>query len=145
MLAQLTARYVKATMFSIGLCLAATTLSAQGSLAKQATPKDARNWAGKIHQNYPLAALRDNAEGSVRLRVAVTTEGRVSQCFVIGSSGHEALDQAACDGMIRFAIFDPARDDAGRPVPGSYATVITYRFKPRQQVPIAPVSPATTI
>jgi hypothetical protein len=69
MIATLRAQYVKATIFSLGLCLAATTSSAQGSLAKQATPKDARIWAGKIHQNYPLAALRDNAEGSVRPRV----------------------------------------------------------------------------
>jgi len=106
---------------------------------------EARTWAGKIHQNYPVAALRDNAEGSVRLVVSVDIEGRASRCFVIQSSGHEALDKAACDGMVQFAMFDPARDDTGRPVVGSFATVITYRFRQKPAVPAAPTPPATTI
>lgn len=129
----------------VGLGLSATTSFAQASLTKQATPKDARIWAGKVHQNYPLAALRDNAQGSVRLVVSVDPEGRVSKCFVTQSSGHEAFDKAACDGMEQFAMFDPARDEMGRPVAGSYATVITYRFKTQPPVPAGPNPPATTI
>jgi protein TonB len=145
MIAKLTRQFIVVTAVGIGLGLPATASFAQASLAKQATPKDARIWAGKIHQNYPLAALRDNAEGSVRLMVSVDTEGRVSKCFVTQSSGHEALDKAACDGMVEFAIFDPARDDMGRPVAGSYATVITYKFRTEPPVPVAPTPPATTI
>lgn len=139
------ARQFVMVVCGVGLSLSATTSFAQASLAKRATPKDARTWAGKIHQNYPLAALRDNAEGSVRLVVSVDIEGRASKCFVTQSSGHEALDKAACDGMIQFALFDPARDDMGRPVAGSYATVITYRFRKEPPAPAGPTPPATTI
>lgn len=144
MLAKLTRQFVM-VFCGVGLGLSATTSFAQASLAKQATPKDARIRAGKIHQNYPLAALRDNAQGSVRLVVSVDPEGRVSKCFVTQSSGHEALDKAACDGMVQFAMFDPARDALGRAVAGSYATVITYRFRTEPPVPAAPTPPATTI
>ena len=145
MFAKLMRQFIRMMALAIGLGLASTTSFAQASLAKRPTPKDARIWAGKIHQNYPLAALRDNAEGSVRLMVSVDTEGRVSNCFVTQSSGHEALDKAACDGMVQFAIFDPARNDVGRPVAGNYATVITYRFKTQPPVPAEPTPPATTI
>ncbi|WP_082337158.1 energy transducer TonB [Porphyrobacter sp. AAP60] len=144
MFAKLTRQFVM-VVCGVGLGLSATTSFAQASLAKQATPKDARIWAGKIHQNYPFAALRDNAQGSVRLVVSVDPEGRVSKCFVTQSSGHEALDKAACDGMVQFAMFDPARDEMGRPVAGSYATVITYRFKTQPPVPAGPTPPAITI
>jgi len=139
------ARQFVIVVCGVGLGFSATTSFAQASLAKRATPKDARTWASKIHQNYPLAALRDNTQGSARLVVSVDTEGRVSKCFVTQSSGHEALDKAACDGMFQFALFDPARDDMGRPVAGSYATVITYKFRTEPPVPVAPTPPATTI
>lgn len=144
MFAKLTRQFVM-VVCGVGLGLSATTLFAQASLAKQATPKDARIWAGKINQNYPLAALRHNAQGSVRLVVSVDPEGRVSKCFVTQSSGHEALDKAACDGMIQFAMFDPARDEMGRPVAGNYATVITYKFRTPPPVPTGPTPSATTI
>ena len=143
MLAKLTRQFVM-VFCGVGLGLSATTSFAQASLAKQATPKDARIWAGKIHQNYPLAALRDNAQGSVGLVVSVDPEGRVSKCFVTQSSGHEALDKAACDGMVQFAMFDPARDDAGRPVAGSFATIITYRIRQKPPDPATLVPLATT-
>ena len=145
MFAKMTRQFIGVAALGMGLGLVATTSFAQASLAKRATPKDARTWAGKIHQNYPVAALRDNAEGSVRLVVSVDTEGRASRCFVTQSSGHEALDKAACDGMVQFAMFDPARDDAGRLLPGSFATIITYRFRQKPPVPAVPIPPATTI
>lgn len=145
MFAKLKWQFINAMVLGVGLGLAASPSFAQASLAKRATPKDARIWAGKIHQNYPLAALRDNAEGSVRLVVSVDIEGRASKCVVIETSGHEALNKAACDGMVQFALFDPARDDMGRPMAGSYATVITYRFRTEPPVPAPPTPPATTI
>jgi TonB family protein len=145
MIAKLIRQIIRMTVLAIGVGFAVTASFAQASLAKRPTPKDARIWAGRIHQNCPLAALRDNAQGSVRLVVSADTEGRVSKCLVIPSSGHEALDEAACDGMIRFAMFDPARDEMGRPVAGSYATVITYKFRTEPHAPAGPTPPPTTI
>lgn len=102
---------------------------------KQATPKDPRVWAPLIHRTYPREAALAGLEGSVRIRVVVDEAGRVSDCFVLQSSGHVILDQAACDGMRRFAMFNPAIDASGSPTVGSYATIITYRMRTPQPSP----------
>jgi len=111
------------------------------SAAKQATPKDPRVWAPLIHQTYPREAAIAGLEGSVRIRVVVDKKGRVSDCFVLQTSGHRILDQAACDGMRRFAMFSPAIDASGSPTVGSYATVITYKMRAQQPPPRPPISP----
>jgi protein TonB len=106
---------------------------------KQATPKDPRAWAPLIHQTYPREAALAGLEGSVRVRVVVDTAGRVSDCFVLQSSGHVILDQAACDGMRRFAKFTPASDASGSLTVGSYSTIITYRMRTPQPSPSPPI------
>lgn len=113
---------------------------------KQASPKDPRVWAPLIHQTYPREAALAGLEGSVRIRVVVDIAGRVSDCFVLQSSGHVILDQAACDGMRRFAVFNPASDASGSPTVGSYSTIITYRMRtpqpsPRPPTPASPPAP----
>lgn len=109
---------------------------------KQATPKDPRVWAPLIHQTYPREAALAGLEGSVRIRVVVDKVGRVSDCFVLQSSGHGVLDQAACDGMRRFAMFNPAIDASGSPTVGSYATIITYKMRTPQPPPRPPIPPS---
>lgn len=135
-------------------CLAIVSWPAVGAanpdspapVVKQATPKDAHIWARYIQQSYPAQAARENLQGSVRIRVIVDKAGRVSSCFVQGTSGHPILDQAACDGMQRFALFNPAIDASGSPTIGSYATLITYKFKTPPPVPLgAPGAASTTI
>lgn len=85
-------------------------------------------WAGQIQQNYPSEALRNEESGTVRLRVTVNPLGRVSECTVTGSSGSPSLDAAACDGMIRYAEFDPARDADGVAIYSNYNTAIRYQI-----------------
>lgn len=98
------------------------------SMAQGATPKNQRRWAGRIQEQYPSRALREEVEGTVRVRVTVGANGRVSACSVTGSSGSSVLDQAACRGMERYARFNPALDAAGNPTTDSYSTGITYRL-----------------
>jgi protein TonB len=62
------------------------------------------------------------------VRVTVTANGRAANCQVTASSGSPDLDQAACQGMERYAQFNPALDPAGNPTDGSYSTRITYRI-----------------
>ena len=38
------------------------------------------------------------------------------------------LDQAACEGMTRYARYNPALDDAGNPTTGSASTTIVYQL-----------------
>lgn len=79
--------------------------------------------------SYPARALREQAEGSVGIRVTISAEGRVSGCTVTSSSGNNDLDRGACDGMERYARFNPALDAAGNPTTDSYSTRITYRLQ----------------
>ncbi len=98
------------------------------SLARGVQPKGQRRWVARIIQDYPSRALRQEEEGTVGVRVTVGTNGRVDGCSVTSSSGSSILDQAACRSMQRYARFDPALNDAGNPISGSWSTSITYRL-----------------
>ena len=62
------------------------------------------------------------------VRVSIGPDGKVSSCSVSSSSGSPDLDEAACDGMTRYARFNPALDDNGNPTSGSYSTAIVYKL-----------------
>lgn len=98
------------------------------SQARGASTKNERSWAARIQDNYPARALREEIEGTVGVRVTVTPNGRVSNCQVTASSGSPILDQAACQGMERYAQFNPALDSGGSPTDGAYSTRITYKI-----------------
>ncbi len=98
------------------------------SQARGVTTRNERRWAGRIQDNYPSRALREEVEGTVGVRVTVTAEGRATNCSVSSSSGSSVLDQAACRGMERYARFNAALDDAGNPIAATYSTRITYRL-----------------
>ncbi|MBA3055126.1 MAG: energy transducer TonB [Sphingomonadales bacterium] len=98
------------------------------SQARAARPKNQSSWAARIQDNYPSDALRMEKEGRVGVRVTVGPDGRVSACTVTNSSGTPSLDRAACDGMERYARYDPALNDAGNPTSGSISTAIVYRL-----------------
>jgi protein TonB len=67
--------------------------------------------------DYPRGAMRAGAEGTVRVRYVVGTDGRVSGCRVTRSSGHAELDATTCRLIEQRFRYRPARDAAGRPVP----------------------------
>jgi len=98
------------------------------SKARGVKPKGQAGWAGRIQSNYPTKAAREEREGRVGVRVTVGADGKVSACSVSSSSGSPDLDEAACDGMQRYARFDPALDDAGNPVSSAYSTAIVYKL-----------------
>lgn len=93
-----------------------------------AVPKNPRQWAGRIHDAYPIEARNQGWEGVVALSVTVTRDGRATECMVTQSSGHAVLDKAACDGMALYSRFEPALDRNGNPVAGTWSTRITYRL-----------------
>lgn len=77
-------------------------------------------------EDYPSQALRKGEGGTVGFRLIVDTDGRVEACTVTASSGSDELDAAACSYLSRRAIFTPARDAAGRPVRGAYASHMAW-------------------
>lgn len=67
-------------------------------------------------EDYPPSALRNEEQGTVRVRLSVDTSGRVTGCTVSQSSGHSSLDQTTCRLLQRRARFTPARDNTGQPI-----------------------------
>lgn len=72
--------------------------------------------------DYPAAAIRRNETGSVRARLAIGTDGTVTGCSIVESSGSATLDRATCNVLKGRARFTPARDSSGRAASDSYLT-----------------------
>ena len=64
---------------------------------------------------YPREAEQSGIEGDVRLRVALTEEGRVQSVKVLSGLGH-GLDAAAIDAIKNRCKFSPALGHDGQPV-----------------------------
>lgn len=94
---------------------------------KAARPRgDAGLWITR--NDYPTRAIRENWEGLTRLRLGIGADGRVTGCEVIGSSGHDELDRAACAKVSARARFDPATDKDGAKTAGSFTTAIRWQI-----------------
>jgi periplasmic protein TonB len=94
--------------------------------ASPAQPRDMNSWMGRIQNDYPSAALRAEASGTVSFLATVSPNGRALRCQVTGSSGHAALDEAACRGMTRYARFNPAIGEEGNPIEGEWSGTLRY-------------------
>lgn len=91
-------------------------------------PIDADRWISA--DDYPSAALRAEAEGTVAVRYTVGTDGRVAACETVQSSGHLSLDQATCLLLATRGRFRPALDFDGRPVAHVLRQRIAWRLPP---------------
>jgi protein TonB len=94
------------------------------------TPKGVRpsnspsSWIS--NDDYPARPLRDEAEGTERYRVIVGTNGRVSSCELIRSTGNTDLDSTTCRLITRRARFEAATDENGAKVLGSYTGTVKW-------------------
>ena len=80
-------------------------------------PTPARLRAGSIaNADYPVSAIRAGAEGPVEVLLDVSSEGRVTGCTVLVSSGDAALDTTTCTLAQRRFRYTPATDAQGQPV-----------------------------
>ncbi|MEN3973343.1 energy transducer TonB [Sphingomicrobium sp. XHP0235] len=83
-------------------------------------------------EDYPSRSLRNEEEGTVRVTLTVGTNGRVSGCQVVSSSGHSALDDQTCNLMKRRARFNPATDSTGSPTTGTHTQSFTWKIQGRR-------------
>ncbi|EJU10530.1 TonB family protein [Novosphingobium resinovorum] len=116
-----------ATEFSSDFVLPST---APSEPAARFTPKVARprgNVAGWVTTaDYPTADIRAGNTGTVRFRLAIDADGRVSGCTVTQSSGFPGLDAATCRNVTRRARFDAASDATGGRAAGTYDGTIRW-------------------
>lgn len=78
--------------------------------------------------DYPPAALRAGASGTVAIRLAVSETGAVTGCAISRSSGFAILDEETCRLATARAQVTPATDADGKPVPGELHTRMTWKL-----------------
>lgn len=64
----------------------------------------------KVEPDYPESARRQGVEGVVRVKIEINEQGRADSVWVTGSSGNDALDEAAMRAVRKWR-FTPARDE----------------------------------
>lgn len=85
--------------------------------------------AGWITNNdYPSRALQRGWEGTAGYRLVVGSNGRVSECEITRSSGHSILDRETCDRLESRARFNPAKNNRGEDVVGTYTGQVTWQI-----------------
>jgi protein TonB len=105
-------------MIAAGLLLALIAAQAPVETAPEPAPPTVRARAELSFtisdDDYPPAALAARAQGWVGFRLAISPEGRVTDCTIVASSGSAALDAQTCRLYQSRASFRPARDAVGR-------------------------------
>lgn len=86
--------------------------------------------------DYPSAALRSGAQGTVHFRLEVDAEGSVSSCTVVEGSGSAELDETTCPLITARAHFKLATDSDGQAVPSSYRNRVSWTFPERSSIPL---------
>lgn len=82
-------------------------------------------------RDYPPAALRAGAAGTVFVRFAVQPNGRVTNCVVTQSSGSSLLDQTTCRLVQSRFRYRPATNAAGQPIAEEVSTSFTWGMRTR--------------
>jgi protein TonB len=83
--------------------------------------------------DYPIEVKRAGLGGRVTVRIAVATDGHVSDCTVMGSSGNAELDETSCRLIKQRYVFEPARDAQGRPVAALVTESHVWWTRPRRR------------
>ena len=78
--------------------------------------------------DYPRGPLVDEVEGVAAYRLIVGTTGRVSACEITRSTGNAQLDAATCKFIERRARFEPATDETGAKVVGSFTGTVKWEI-----------------
>lgn len=126
---------IRAAVAAVFFAISSTHVTAQeNSQARGVSPQDLAQWAAEIQRGYPAEALRNGEEGIVTMRIEVGADGRVQNCEVTRTSESEALDEAACRGMVEHARYDPARDAQGQSIASSTTQSVRYVYPKKDYV-----------
>lgn len=90
--------------------------------------------------DYPPLALRQGLAGVVGYLLDVDSQGAVTGCRIVRSSGAALLDEATCNLLPQRARFDPGHDAQGHPIKSAFAGTIRWAIPtpPLTTLPILP-------
>lgn len=78
--------------------------------------------------DYRSSWISREYTGTVGFRLSIGAGGKVEGCSVTKSSGVSELDQATCQLVQRRARFNPAKNDQGRAVAGTYNSAVRWQL-----------------
>ena len=94
---------------------------------KRAVPSNGSSgWIS--NSDYPRRPLVEGIEGTVSYRLVIGTNGRVSSCELTRPSGNRALDEATCRLIASRARFEPATDENGAKVLGTFSGSVRWQI-----------------
>ena len=106
----------------LALFLALVPISAVGANAPWKVPQGDYGGAVPLNLNewysftdYPEDAVDAGEQGYVTVGFTITTEGQMTNCHVLRSSGFKRLDAVPCKVLPARARFAPAKDATGAP------------------------------
>lgn len=92
-------------------------------------PVPTTNPGGWFSQSdWPHDLWLKEIEGSLVVELAVGATGKIDDCRIAQTSGYVAMDSAVCSGFLQRGKFEPALDERGKPVAGTFTTRVEYRF-----------------
>jgi len=80
---------------------------------------------------YPTISQRLGEQGTSQMQVAISTEGSVTDCKIIKSSGSERLDNAACEYVKGHWRWKPPTQE-GKPVTANTDVSVVWNLKDAQ-------------
>lgn len=84
--------------------------------------------------DYPEEAVRQGISGISTVRITVGTNGRISDCTVLVSSGNASLDRTTCNIFRERARLHPGLDRDGHPVAVNMIKNINWLTLPRLEL-----------
>ncbi len=79
--------------------------------------------------DYPAQDLREGNEGTVRFRLGVGADGRVTSCTITASSGFPRLDATACAKLSQRGRFEPGTDENGAKAAGTWYSAVRWSIE----------------
>jgi TonB family protein len=83
-----------------------------------ATPVTPQPWFE--FKDYPMKAFEKSLQGVTQFELLLSPDGKIADCRVTESSGHDILDERTCFLATKRAEFRPARDENNMPTWGVY-------------------------
>jgi TonB family protein len=77
-------------------------------------------------EDYPDLAMYRGQVGQVQTRFTVHANGALSDCRIVQSSGHAALDETTCSSILSRAKYKPALDRNGKPMQAPMFVVVNW-------------------
>jgi hypothetical protein len=96
----------------------------QKSLRRRAVPT--RSTVRRVQRRYPMDMVRQGNNAFVPVRLMIDAQGNPTACVVQSDAPDEPFKKATCEGLSR--RYEPALDQAGRPVDSFFHTSVIYRL-----------------